>query len=59
MAKSKHTENLIGLGCSVCKRRNYYVSKNKKKVERKLEFKKYCKWCRKHTVHKEVRITGK
>ena len=32
---------------------NYYKQKNKKLVERKLEFQKYCKWCRKRTVHKE------
>ncbi|MDO8537183.1 MAG: 50S ribosomal protein L33 [bacterium] len=57
--KSKHSENLIGMRCSVCKRRNYYTGKNKKKVERKLDFKKFCKWCRKHTAHKEVKITGK
>jgi len=51
-------ENLLRLKCSVCKRPNYYTSKNKKKVERKLEFKKFCKWCRKSTVHKEARMTG-
>lgn len=44
--------------CGVCKRANYYTSKNKKLVERKLEFKKFCKWCKKSTVHKEARITG-
>jgi large subunit ribosomal protein L33 len=59
MAKVKRSDNLIGLRCTVCKRRNYYVNKNKKQVERKIEFKKFCKWCRKQTVHKEVKITGK
>ena len=29
--------------------------KNKKKVEKKLEMKKHCEWCRKHTTHKEVK----
>jgi len=24
-------------------------------AEKKLELKKFCKWCRKHTVHKEVK----
>ena len=24
-----------------------------KENEKKLEMKKYCKWCRKHTIHKE------
>ncbi|MGC8776022.1 MAG: 50S ribosomal protein L33 [Minisyncoccia bacterium] len=59
MAKSKHSENLISLKCSVCNRRNYYTHKNKKKVERKISLNKYCKWCRKHTVHKETKITAK
>ncbi len=53
MAKSKHSENLITLVCTVCKRRTYYTSKNKKKVERKLELKKYCPWDKKSTLHKE------
>lgn len=59
MAKVKYSDNLIGLKCSVCKRRNFYTHKNKKKVERKIELKKHCPWCRKQTVHKEVKITGK
>ncbi len=48
-------DNLIKMQCAVCKRINYWTRKNKKKVERKLEFKKYCKWCRKHTAHKETK----
>jgi len=42
----------IKLQCSVCKRINYYTKKSKG-VEEKLELKKFCKFCRKHTVHKE------
>jgi len=45
--------NLIKLQCTKCKRLNYWTRKNKKTVERKIELKKYCKWCKKHTVHKE------
>ena len=59
MAKVKYADQLITLRCSVCKRRNYYTRKNKKVVERKIEFKKFCKWCRKQTVHKEAKISGK
>ncbi|HTY39566.1 MAG TPA: 50S ribosomal protein L33 [Candidatus Paceibacterota bacterium] len=59
MAKSKHTDSLLGLKCSVCGRRNYYTKKNKKKVERKLAYEKYCAWCRKKTAHKEVKMSGK
>ncbi len=51
-------ENLLRMKCSVCKSANYYTSKNKKKVERKLEYKKFCKWCRKSTLHKEAKMTG-
>jgi len=59
VAKSIVSDNLITLKCDVCKRKNYYIRKNKKKVERKLEFKRYCRWCRKHTTHKESRMRGK
>ncbi|MBI2592896.1 MAG: 50S ribosomal protein L33 [Candidatus Colwellbacteria bacterium] len=55
MAQSKVSDNLIGLKCSVCNRRNYYTRKNKAKVERKLEYKKFCRWCHKHTLHKETK----
>ena len=51
-------ENLLRMKCTTCKRANYYTTKNKKKVERKLEFKKFCKWCKKGTPHKEARLTG-
>ncbi|OGG37624.1 50S ribosomal protein L33 [Candidatus Jorgensenbacteria bacterium GWA1_54_12] len=53
MAKSKVKEQLTRLECSECKNRNYYTHKNKKSVERKLEYKKFCKFCRKQTLHKE------
>lgn len=49
-------ENFVGFACAECRRVNYMraSSKRKKGVERtKLETKKYCKFCRKHTVHKE------
>lgn len=55
MAKSKLKEQLTKMRCAVCKRINYHTKKNRKKVERKLEFKKYCRWCREHTVHKEAK----
>jgi large subunit ribosomal protein L33 len=51
-------DNLLRLKCQKCKSANYYTTKNKKKVERKLEFKKFCKMCRKTTPHKETKITG-
>ncbi len=54
MAKTQ--ENLIGLKCSVCNSRNYYSRKNKKTIKEKLELNKFCKKCRKHTPHKEIKI---
>jgi len=48
-------ERLIRLACQNCKRINYWSGKNKKKVERKIELSKFCKWCRGHQAHKEVK----
>ena len=45
----------ITLSCTECKNRNYRTNKNKKTHPDRLEFKKYCKFCRKHTVHKETK----
>ncbi|MFC1595004.1 50S ribosomal protein L33 [Patescibacteria group bacterium] len=47
--------NLIKLQCTKCKRINYWSRKNKRKVERKITIKKFCKWCRKHIEHKETK----
>ncbi|GBD29760.1 50S ribosomal protein L33 2 [bacterium HR32] len=46
---------IITLACTVCKRRNYVTTKNKKNDPDRLELSKYCKWCRKHTPHRETR----
>ncbi len=43
----------ILLACTDCKRRNYSTTKNKKNNPSKLELKKYCPFCKKHTLHKE------
>jgi len=48
-------DQLIKLACQECKNINYWSRKNKKKVERKIELKKYCKHCRKQTIHKELK----
>ena len=45
----------ILMACSVCKRRNYANTRNKKKQSDKMELKKFCSFCRKHTLHKEVK----
>ena len=46
---------IITLACTVCKRRNYVTTKNKKNDPDRLELRKYCRWCRKHTPHRETR----
>jgi large subunit ribosomal protein L33 len=56
MAAKKQTVELIALACTECKRRNYTTSKNRKKAQEKLELMKYCKFDRKHTLHKETKI---
>ena len=43
----------IPLACTVCTQRNYDTKKNKKNDPDRLELMKYCKFCRKHTLHKE------
>jgi large subunit ribosomal protein L33 len=46
---------IITLQCSECRNRNYSTTKNRKKHSERLELKKFCKYCRRHTVHREVK----
>lgn len=48
-------KNLIKFECSVCKNLNYYSKKNKKVLKERLQLKKYCEHCKKHTLHKETK----
>ena len=45
----------ITLACTECKQRNYDTKKNKKNDPDRLEMKKHCRFCRKHTLHKETK----
>ena len=57
MAKAKKTAvELIALKCSECDRRNYTTKKNRKNMQGKLELMTYCKWDKKHTLHKESKV---
>ena len=47
-------DNII-IACTECKQRNYDSQKNKKNDPDRIEVKKYCKFCKKHTVHKETK----
>jgi len=46
---------MITFECTECKRRNYNSFKNKKIHTDRLELSKYCRFCRKHTKHKEIK----
>ena len=45
----------VTLACSEWKQRNYDTAKNKKNDPDRIEISKYCRFCRKHTVHKETK----
>ncbi|MDD4202111.1 MAG: 50S ribosomal protein L33 [Candidatus Omnitrophica bacterium] len=48
-------ENLA-LKCTECNRKTYTTSKNPKQHTAKMEMSKHCKFCKKHTLHKETKI---
>jgi large subunit ribosomal protein L33 len=54
--KSKGGIEKIALKCTECDRRNYTTQKNRKNIQGKMELNKYCKWDKKHTLHKETKI---
>ncbi|MCL2532342.1 MAG: 50S ribosomal protein L33 [Oscillospiraceae bacterium] len=45
----------IVLACQECKQRNYNKMKNKKNTTERLELNKYCRFCKKHTAHRETK----
>ena len=45
----------VTLACTECKQRNYNTTKNKKNNPDRIELKKYCKFCKKLTTHKETK----
>ena len=54
MAK-KGNRVLVTLACTECKERNYLTSKNRRTQTGRLELKKYCPRCRRHTLHREAK----
>lgn len=64
MAKQKGSRMLVTLECGECRQKllkrthgvsRYLSSKNKRNTLEKLELEKYCKYCNKHTIHKEIK----
>ncbi|MCH8299850.1 50S ribosomal protein L33 [Candidatus Marinimicrobia bacterium MT.SAG.3] len=45
----------ITLECVECHQRNYDTTKNKHLHPDRVEHKKYCRFCQKHTTHKETK----
>ena len=45
----------VKLACTECKQRNYDTTKNKKTDTGRIELKKYCRYCKTHTIHKETK----
>ncbi|HEX5466942.1 MAG TPA: 50S ribosomal protein L33 [Candidatus Limnocylindrales bacterium] len=54
MAKAENRPVIV-LACTECKDRGYSTTKNRKNDPERLELKKYCPRCRRHTVHREAR----
>ena len=55
MAKKEGNRPKITLACNECKRRNYNTVKNRVNDRDRIELMKYCRWDRKHTLHRETR----
>ena len=55
MAKKGENRLIMHLACTVCQERTYTSEKNKKNDPGRLELKKYCPSCKKHTPHKETK----
>ena len=51
MAKKEGNRPKITLACTDCRRRNYHTVKNRVNDRDRIEMKKYCRWCRGHTLH--------
>jgi large subunit ribosomal protein L33 len=55
MASKKDIRPVINLACTECKERNYTTEKNRRNDPGRMELKKYCPRCRKHTAHRETK----
>ena len=64
MAKNKGTRILITLECTECRSNlnkrssgvsRYSTQKNRRNNPERLELKKYCPYCNKLTIHKEIK----
>ena len=54
MAKAGTRVTVI-MACTDCRQRNYTSDKNRKNNPDRLELKKYCRFCKTQTLHRENR----
>jgi large subunit ribosomal protein L33 len=52
---AKEDRIIITMACTDCKERNYATTKNKRNDPDRLELRKYCPRCKKHTSHREAK----
>ncbi len=52
---AKANREIIALKCTKCKLRNYTTYKTRN-IKEKIEQKKFCSNCKKHTLHKETKV---
>ena len=52
---AKNIRAIIQMECTDCKNRNSSTTKNKRTTPDKLQMKKFCPFCHKHTGHKETK----
>jgi large subunit ribosomal protein L33 len=55
VAKATDVRPKITMACVVCKERNYVTSKNRRNDPDRIQLKKFCPRCGKHTDHRETR----
>ena len=55
MASKKDVRPVVTLACTECKERNYTTEKNRRNDPGRMELEKFCKRCRKHTLHRETK----
>jgi len=48
-------DNMAKMECQECKRTNYFPNRNNKTLKNRLELSKHCKFCGKHTPHKQTK----
>jgi len=51
----KEDRIVITLACPECRERAYTSTKNRRNDPERLELNKYCRRCRQHRMHREVR----